>query len=240
MATNDGRFAGVAGGDDYHDLFKLAAPHGDAMQARAAQILVEHCPSTATDPVTVLELGFGTGITTQHLLRADPHVRIFGCDNEPKMLEEARRNIGDGDRVQLMLADAYHFLGLISEWEPISAVVSGFCLHNLNPGCREEILTLVGERLRPGGIFVNLDKIAHDDWVEHHNALAEQIRAFDVFLEPSVNRSDVYREWVMHYLEDERVKITEGEMETILKHSGFSSVRFESRVLMDVICVAVK
>lgn len=236
MTTSNGRFSGVIGGEEY-ELFLLAAPHGDDMQARTAQLVAEHCPSTEDDPTTIVELGFGTGITTQHLLRENPHAHVIGCDNEQKMLEAASQNIGDEPRSTLVLADAMSFLRGFEDGS-VAVVVSGFCLHNLDDESRQAIFAEVARVLQPGGTFINLDKIGQDDHAEYQSAMDEQIAAFDVY--EGIDRLDVRDEWTKHYIEDDKIMITESETRDALTNLGFSSVKYEGRVLMDIICVATK
>lgn len=92
--------------------------------------------------------------------------------------------------------------------------------------------------LRPGGVFVNGDKYALNSIREHKKSLQKQIEQFDVF--ERVGRPDLKEEWTKHYLEDEEVKITESEQESILKELGFTNIETTYRAGMEAIIVAEK
>jgi len=233
MATSEGRFDGVLGGKDY-DYFLYSARHGFWLQAAAAKKVAEYCEQRVGEPVTAWEIGVGTGLTTEHILRANKDVRVVACDISQKMLDAAEQNIGHDDRVELVLVDALDFI----EQHPVlslDVVVNGFGLHNLQKDHRDATMLAIADRLKPGGIFVWPDKIARDDEVAHYQAMIEQMNAFSIFLKPHIDKPDVFVEWMKHYRDDDLYRVTESEIRTLFEAHG-CTVEFSGRVMMDVLC----
>jgi ubiquinone/menaquinone biosynthesis C-methylase UbiE len=93
-------------------LFDVGARIYSAINAQAAWLgscdcLAAHLPHG--DEARVLDLGCGPGFSTLALARARPDARVVGLDLAPRMLAEARRQVGQSDarsRVSLLLADA--------------------------------------------------------------------------------------------------------------------------------------
>ena len=105
------------------------------------------------------------------------------------------------------------------------AVSSCFVIHNWKDDYRLSVLREVYRVLKPGGIFANGDKIA-EPRPRHDEVLLKQIALF-VDAYTSVNRPDLLREWVVHYLEDNIPGVLWFESEAIkqLRSIGFCSVK---------------
>ncbi len=111
--------------------FSAAAPTYDehaTVQAKAADKLVSLLPATP-DPVRILEVGCGTGILTQLLLRHFPNASIDAIDISEKMIAQARRRLGHHLRASWRAADARTYRGP----EPYSFIVSNCALHWMDP-----------------------------------------------------------------------------------------------------------
>ena len=76
--------------------FDRAAPRYDAaasLQAEVAQRLVARIAPSEPPPHTILDLGCGTGFTTQGLHRRWPQADLTALDSAPAMLQEAQSKI---------------------------------------------------------------------------------------------------------------------------------------------------
>ena len=69
--------------ETYVEMIRADVPRYDELQRRT----IEAIPFA---PARVLELGFGTGETTQRLLDRFPEARITGLDSSPEMVFKAR------------------------------------------------------------------------------------------------------------------------------------------------------
>ncbi|MFA4880353.1 MAG: class I SAM-dependent methyltransferase [Candidatus Doudnabacteria bacterium] len=231
-----GRFAEVAEG--YNNL-KLAIPHYNKIQRTTGKLLISNLKNSfpEKDYFLILEMGFGTGETTKQILvmadKAGVKIRIIAIDDEIEMLRVAKKKIKDY-RASFILAEANEFI--TGQSQKYHGVVSGFMLHNLEKEQRADIINKSLQVLDPGGIFVNTDKIAQDDFIAHLKDLDKQLRAFDVFRDEN---DKYWAYWYKHYLDDDELKMTESELESLLK-PRCRKVEFVERHVMDEICLAVR
>ncbi len=96
---------------------------------------------------TVLDAGCGSGRVTRLLLERLPRGRVIGVDASPSMIEEARRHLGEDDRVQLMASDLLE----IELAEPVDAIFSNATFHWILD--HDRLFRRLHTALRPGGIL---------------------------------------------------------------------------------------
>lgn len=117
----------------------------------------------------VLELGAGTGLLTSFVLARVPDARIELLDGSPAMLAQARIRLGED--ITTFVADLNDPL----PDGPYDAIVSAMAIHHLSDEAKRAVFTGAFERLRPGGLFVNLEQLlapteamqtAYDAWNE--------------------------------------------------------------------------
>ncbi len=217
--------------EDY-DIFRLAVPHHDALQATLAK---EIGNLFGNKKIRVLDLGVGTGLTSRAVLKYAPNTEIIGVDLDVKMTARASTNIGTSLTAVAEDLNTY----LVSEKpESFDAVVSAFTIHNLSADKREKICKEVFRVLKPGGIFVNADKIANNKTSVHKMELSRQLEQFSVF--KLQGRPDLETGWTTHYLEDEENKLLETEWESDLQSAMFTQVEKILRIGMEAVYVARK
>jgi ubiquinone/menaquinone biosynthesis C-methylase UbiE len=188
----------------------------------------------------VLEAGSGTGLTTIEILEADPRIKVIACDNEPKMMDQAKLVLADlNERIDFKEGDILSTLKNI-ESESLDAFASALTVHNFLTDYRMEVFQEITRVLKKGGLFVNADKYAFDDLDKHLNSLKDQIKSFDIFDRPDINRPDVKEGWTNHYHQDELTKITEGEQVKILESLGYEDIKVTFRQSMEATIVARK
>ena len=98
--------------------------------------------------------------------------------------------------------------------------VSGFMLHNLTPGQRAEVFPSIAKVIKSGGFFVNVDKYAVDDEVQHKKEYDTEIILLDKLEQNGY--PNVKQEWIDHYEKDEVIKFTHAEQRNLLKSNNFS------------------
>ncbi len=99
---------------------------------------------------SILELGVGTGETSQRVLGVHPGARLVGIDASAEMLAEAR--LPNADLRVARLEDP------LPEG-PFDLVVSALAVHHLDGAGKRDLFTRVAQALRPGGAFVLADVI---------------------------------------------------------------------------------
>ncbi len=229
MKKLDPRFAQKIGAE--YALFPLAAPHYGECQKLVAEIATLH----SGNRLPVLELGCGTGLTNQELRRRMPSARITAVDTEEVMIAQAQELLGDS--VEFVCEDALGYL----QGQPdgsFGCVVTAFCFHNMPPDYRAKVFNEIGRVLCSGGALVVGDKIAQDDVLEHWESLKVQIDAFAVF--QTTDYPELQAEWTAHYLEDDRIRLTEKEQRELFALAGCTQPQLHRRWCMDAVFSGVK
>lgn len=223
-------------GEEY-DIFPLAVPHYDEMQSRVGELINNYLATVPDRNIQIVEGGCGTGLTTRYLVEADPKITVVAIDNEKVMLEQAEKALAKyADRITFVQEDLLHS---IAKMKDVKIFVSGFCIHNLPPDYRRELFKEIGRALAPAALFINCDKIAHDNEDEHRQALKEQVEAFHVFTEHG--KPELEDEWTKHYIElDDPIRLTETEQIDALSLAGFTNIEWVFRRRMDAIVQAIK
>ena len=245
--TDEKRFSGIEGTE--YDLVARVA-FQPALQAEDAirDILSRAFYTTRKESIKVLELGCGTGITTEEILDAHPRIHVDAIDNEPNMVKQADERLHSRQsywlRFNISEHDALKFVTIYpkysSSWRNYDAVVSGFMIHNLTKSYRAKLYPAIFEVLRKGGIFINADKIAPDDLKEHRMYFNRQMKQFDKLTE--MGRKDLADAWKAHYERDNKsnLKLTESELIGGLKSAGFSDISKVFRQFMEAVYIARK
>jgi tRNA (cmo5U34)-methyltransferase len=138
------------------------------------RVLAELLPAT---PETVLDLGCGDGRLTALVLDARATVRrVVAVDVSDPMLKRAQARFTGDRRVTVRhwdLADSIEPLGTFD------VIVSGFAIHHLEDGRKQDLFSEVARQLRPGGLFANLEVVASATPELHAEFLAAIGRSAD-------------------------------------------------------------
>jgi tRNA (cmo5U34)-methyltransferase len=117
-------------------------------------VLVEVLPPA---PERVADLGCGDGRLTALVLEARPGVtEVIAVDASPPMLEKARARFAGDDRVRVVEHDLRDDVAVLGDFD---LVVTGFAIHHLDDARKRRLIAEVAKRLRPGGVFANLEVI---------------------------------------------------------------------------------
>ncbi|MBM4202140.1 MAG: class I SAM-dependent methyltransferase [Gammaproteobacteria bacterium] len=190
--------------EEYNFLSRIC-PAAPQMSERVAQFVARWRTPVPQASLKLLELGCGTGITTNFLAGSRTDLHILAVDNAPAMLSQAREfmaaQVAEG-RLDIREIDALGALGELPDGS-IDIVASAYTLHNFLHGYRRRVLAEIFRVLRPGGVFVNGDRYAMDDPAEHLENTQNELRGyFRVFLD-ELNRPDLLEQWVIHHFSDE-------------------------------------
>ena len=146
--------------DTYGENIRADIPVYDRLQD-------EVVAATGTGARRILELGTGTGETTQRLLERHPDAELVGIDGRPSMLEAARDRVAGGGRVVGggrvapggLVGGArvdLHVARLQDELPtgPFDLVGSALCVHHLDGDEKQDLFSRVRSVLGDGGRFV--------------------------------------------------------------------------------------
>ena len=129
-------------------------------------LLLERLPE---GPIRVLDLGCGDGHLLSLVLATRPSVTGMAVDVSPAMLERARERFASVSEIDVVEHDLA--LPLPSGWGSFDAIVSSFAIHHLSHERKRDLYGDVFERLRPGGIFCNLEHVASPNAQLHERFL---------------------------------------------------------------------
>jgi tRNA (cmo5U34)-methyltransferase len=108
----------------------------------------------------VLDLGAGTGLLAERILRRLPAARVTLLDFSEAMLDRARaRFAGASAAVALRVGD-HATADLGGPWD---AIVSALSIHHLPDVEKRRLFERAFAALAPGGVFVNADNVTAED-----------------------------------------------------------------------------
>src|SRR3989344_4263085 len=233
---NDSRFSNILGED--YDLLKIVIPHHDEFQDKIGEVIKNYLSSLQTDTILAVEGGAGTGLTTTRILSADKRIKVIGIDNEEKTLNQARQILKEfGERIDLRKRDLLEAIEATPS-QSVDIFASVWVIHNFQPSYRQILFSEIARVLKIGGLFVSGDNYARDNDSDHKKDLENRIREFTNF--EKMGRIDLKTEWTKHCIEDEKIKITEGEQMKILRKLGFKDVSIQYRKEMEAIITGVR
>ncbi len=235
------RFSGKIG--EEYELFRLACPHFQELENTLGRIIREQFQDKSFEEIKVLEIGCGSGYTTLIILNSNNRTRIVAVDNESVMIEQAKEVLNEfveNNRVELIEGDALEFLKK-QDSDSFEVFASGFTLHNFTKNYRGKVIKEIYRVLKPEGIFVNADKYALDDESKHKQSLNWQLQQFKREYS-KINRPDLIKEWISHYLEDNKPEVIMKESESIKSMSkiGFRDIKIVFRKQMEAVLFAEK
>lgn len=112
------------------------------------------------EPRRVLDLGAGTGLLGEAVLRRHPDVELVLLDGSAEMLAHAAERLPSARVVKGDLR------GELPRG-PFDAVVSSLAIHHLEHPEQRDLYARIPAVLRPGGVFVNAEHIAGPTpWLE--------------------------------------------------------------------------
>lgn len=175
---------------DDHATQYLVRADGIPHRAAGEAVLVECIPQ---DPARALDLGSGDGRLLSIVLQARRPVEAVALDFSPAMLERLRARFAERDNVSVMAHDMD--VPLPTALGTFDAIVSSFAIHHLAHERKRALYAEVFERLRPGGVFCNLEHVASPTEALHHLFLARlDVRPGDE--DPSNKLLDVHQQLV--------------------------------------------
>ena len=112
--------------------------------------------TSGLDARSILDLGVGTGVTSQRVLTEHSDARLVGVDESSAMLEHARRALPAADLRTARLEDPLP-LG------PFDLVVSALAVHHLDAPAKADLFRRVASVVVPGGRCVVGDVVVPED-----------------------------------------------------------------------------
>ena len=128
--------------DDYSDLHA----------ATAARI-----PQTNT-PITIIDVGCGTGLEFEYIFKRAPNARITGLDQAPRMLEQVRQKYYDfKNQITLIESSCLDWPDSLSDFD---FVISILTVHHFPPNGKLGIYRNIRSALKASGTYIEGDQAA--------------------------------------------------------------------------------
>ena len=136
----------------YDDWIKKALPGYEDMFSAALEVI----PFGQDDPLSVLDLGAGTGLFSHHVFTRFRRATFVLCDVAEKMLDIARERFkAQGTQFEYVVRDYRDIEG-----EGVhDLVISSMSIHHLANREKQALFGKVFGILRQPGIFVNVDQV---------------------------------------------------------------------------------
>ncbi|MEK6927250.1 MAG: class I SAM-dependent methyltransferase [Nanoarchaeota archaeon] len=224
---------------EYDLVYRTAFGPARMAEKVIGRILTERFEKRDDSTFRVLELGCGTGITTEIILNADPRIIVDAVDNENNMIVQIgsklrKQNLAG--RVNLFELDAEEACRTLRA--KYDAIVTAFMIHNLPRTKRDSLINAVYCALGVDKLFINADKIAQDDPKAHEKSLAWQMEQFKKF--DRIGKPELRTYWEQHYLRDNQddLILKESEFTNRLEVTGFLDVQRVFRRHTEAVYVA--
>jgi ubiquinone/menaquinone biosynthesis C-methylase UbiE len=236
----DAMFSGIIGKE--YQMLKLICPFAVEMSRLVGVEVGDYC-RTKAEPMNLVELGGGTGITTLAILSADQHLKVLSVDSEPTMQDQAKQSLkqwADAGRVSFCGEDALSALKNLPS-NSVDLVASAYTLHNFEADYRRRVIQDVFRVLKAGGHFINGDRYALDDIDAHtRNTQREVAGYFKVLKE--MDRLDLLEHWIIHLYSDESENHIMREAVALrqLDEAGFEQIKIKLRQDVNALLTAVK
>ena len=233
-------FSGVIG-REYQSLL-LICPLAAQMSRLVGEAVADYCQAHS-QPLDVVELGGGTGITTAAILASTKRVSVLSVDNEPAMQSQAKANLSNWvERGCLTFSgnDALTALQKLPD-NSVDIVASAYTLHNFLDSYRAQVITEIFRVLKSGGQFINSDRYGLDDISAHTLAIQNELAGyFKVFT--AQNRLDLLEQWTIHLFSDESENHLMRESVSLkqLSQTGFTNITLSHRAEVNALVTATK
>jgi len=143
------------------------------------------------DPLRVLELGVGTGLTTAIIKSVFPNAEFDVIDFSTTMLAKAKKRLGKKG-MTYHLGD-FAKIPFVGSYDVVIAVIG---IHHQTHSGKRRLFKKIVKHLKPGGIFLfgdlmtcKDDKIAAEKNARHYHYLVENART-----------SSALRDWAHHHM----------------------------------------
>jgi len=205
--------------DDY--IVKVVPYHREMLEA-----FTDNIPFSTDTPIRIIELGCGTGLATQSILKKYPNARLKCLDMSLDMLNLAKKRFKAFPNIEFILTDYSKF----KFQEECDAVVSFLSLMYLaNDRTRKSVFKKAYDMLTSKGVFVsgemNISRNKHfqevymEKWIQHmRKSYSDDFIQSEVLEKAKIHGSPAVLADEIRYLK----KIGFNQVEIAWKYYGFS------------------
>ena len=168
----------------------------------------------------VVDLGAGTGATTNLVLDQYPSWQVVMLDLSNAMLTRAKQEVPiERFRVEYVVSDALDYFRTVPDLH-LDGCYSACTIHNLVPQYRRKLFVELSRTIKPDGFFINVDKYVGEDPSEYRRDLADQIMSFDEI--ETITNYGLRRALIEHELADHEISLSLVEQKNLLNSNDFT------------------
>lgn len=213
-------------GGERFALNRLPYSFYDELQFTIGYLVSQFCKKNILKKPKILDLGIGSGYTSEAILMYNPGVHITGVDRESIMLKHANIKLNyyvSKGNVELVEDYIEHYLKKQVN-ESIDCIVSCSTIHNNSPNTRKEIMKESYRVLKNNGLFVIGDKIGPDNELYYAKEFAELIINHKILLR--FGEEKLYDYWIRHNIFDDqsKLKMTESYFKKLMQENCFNDI----------------
>lgn len=201
---------------DYDGLIPRLIPY----YREQHQVMLDLIGFDRSTRLKVLDLGAGTGVLANLILKTFPEATVVAFDLAENMLEVCQRNLLDyGDRIAFQQGNfAIDDIGCNYD-----LVISGLAIHHLDGARKQQLFKRVFQTMNPGGIFLNRDIVlgATKNLTQQYETLWRQYMR---------SQGEDDEKYFAAYLEEDQPSSVEDQIQW-LKAAGFEDVGCHWRYL---------
>ncbi|OHA15380.1 MAG: hypothetical protein A3B08_00235 [Candidatus Taylorbacteria bacterium RIFCSPLOWO2_01_FULL_43_44] len=138
-------------------------------------------PISATKPLSVIELGAGTGSLTRIILeKLSPSSKLIIFEINKEFVEYLKKTFGNDERVMIVASDALKLNERLREIgiTNVDYIISGLPLNNFSAANRNILFTEIGKCLGPKGTYIQFQYFL-SNWKEIKKKFDSKIYAFE-------------------------------------------------------------
>lgn len=190
---------------------------------------IKYFVENSLNTVNILEIGSGTGITTNIILESDQNIELTSIDIDPYAINFLKKQFTEQnkDNLKLLNVDAFDFLKSCQN-NSYDIVISAFTIHNFTSQYRIKFYKELYRVMSENSIFLNADKYSPENIKARIEALKYRISKYiDIFMYE--NEPELLKEWIAHYIDDlsaDKVMLI-SESQKLLTKFGFKNIEIE-------------
>ena len=212
----------------YDDDIKRSIPGHDELHKAVEKVVREF--SQKHEVKKILELGIGTGLTSEKILKLIPTASLTAVDFSEQMMSGAKERLSKYN-VKYVLGD-YSELKFDTDFDMVLSVIG---IHHQNDEGKKKLFRKISNSLKSGGIFIFGDLVTYRD---EKKAAVNDARHYHHLVENARN-DQALEEWAHHHKFLNLLAPIEDQIEW-LKKASFSTIKVKYEHLNTVLIIAIK
>lgn len=210
------------------------------------EIMLDAIAANTNSVKSFADLGCGNGILAGAILLRYPDALGTVVDFYEPVLEEAKQQLMDYvSNLNFVASDLsdHKWIQSIKKNVPFDVIVSGYTTHHLSNKRKKELYAEVFKMLKPGGIFINIDRVLPEGPVVakmENRILVENIREFNKKKGVIKTTREIVKEYAEFISSKADIPLPAGIQLKWLAETGFEQVTVFFRAYIGLVFGGVK